>query len=77
MEINTAPLIVTARITALPKSLFDPLPEVLVTDDAGNEVRLFTYFPDEISFTEDEFVGLTIAQARALKGRKDRAFLTS
>ena len=69
--------IISARITALPNSLLDPLPEVWVTNANGEEGRLFDYYPDEISFTPDEFVGLTVAEARRLKFKKDRDYLGS
>lgn len=70
-------VIVSARITAMPKKLFDPMPVVYVTDTTGTERELFSYYPDEISFTEQEFVGLTIEQGRTLKFTKDRAYLRS
>jgi hypothetical protein len=69
--------VINARITAQPKSLFDPMPEVYVTLEGGEEVRLFDYYPDEISFTAEEFVGLTLDECRHLKFVKDRNYLTS
>jgi hypothetical protein len=69
--------IVSARITPLPHSLLDPLPEVWITTANGEEVKLFDYYPDEISFTPDEFVSLTIAEAKRLKFKKDRDYLRS
>ncbi len=69
--------IVSARITAMPKSLFDPMPQVHVTMEDGTEQFLFDYYPDEISFSPNEFVGLTIEGARHLKFVKDRNFLQS
>ncbi len=42
-------VIVSARITALPKTFSDPMPEVYVTMEDGNEHLLFEYYPDEIS----------------------------
>jgi hypothetical protein len=71
------PKIIQARITPLPQSLRDPLPEVWVTVEGGAEEKLFEYYPDEISFTAAEFVGLTIDEARALKFNKDRGILRS
>lgn len=68
--------ITAARITEMPKGLFDPMPQVIITIE-GKEMSLFEYYPDEISFTANEFVGLTVEQARALKGKKDRAYLRS
>jgi len=38
---------------------------------------LFDYYPDEISFTPDEFIGLTAKEARTLKFEKDKAYLQS
>jgi len=69
--------IIKARITEMPKSLFDPMPEVHVTTEDGKEQMLFSFYPDEISFSASEFVGLTLDEARALKGKKDRAYLRS
>jgi hypothetical protein len=69
--------ITKARITPLPKGLLDPLPEVWVTLEDGQEQRLFDYYPDEITFAPAEFVGLTIREALVLKFRKDRDFLRS
>lgn len=70
-----APTITSARITAMPKQLVDPMPKVIVVDSSGAETTLFEYFPDEISFTETEFLGLTLDAARRLKFVRDRAYL--
>jgi hypothetical protein len=69
--------IVKARITTLPKQLGDPLPEVWVTLPDGTEKMLFTYYPDEISFSESDFVGLSEEEAGLLKFGRDRAYLQS
>lgn len=69
------PKIIQARITPLPQSLRDPLPEVWVRLENNVEEKLFEYYPDEISFDAAEFVGLTLDEARALKFKKDRDFL--
>jgi hypothetical protein len=63
------------RITAQPRQLGDPLPEVWATLSDGAEKLLFTYYPDEIAFGGGELLGLTEAEADHLKGVKDRAFL--
>ena len=63
-------MIVSARITPLPRSFCDPVPEIIVTDSTGRETMIFSYYPDEISFTEVEFVGLTLDEARKLKFTK-------
>ncbi len=70
--------ITSARITPMPKSLFDDMPKVIVK--VGNEEKeheLFSYYPDEISFTPQEFIGLTIEQAKALRTKKDIDYLQS
>jgi hypothetical protein len=76
-QVGMEPTIVSARITPLPQHLFDPMPKVIVVDSAGSETTLFEYYPDEISFTAEEFIGKTIAAARQLKFEKDRAYLRS
>ncbi len=43
----------------------------------GHEVDLFEYYPDELSFTSDEFVGLAVDEAHDLRHRKDVAYLRS
>jgi hypothetical protein len=69
--------IVSARITDMPRNFFDPLPQVWVTYEGGKEQMLFEYYPDEISFRTDEFIGLTRSEAVHLKFRKDKAYLQS
>jgi hypothetical protein len=63
--------IVSARITPN----FIAIPEVFVTLEDGNEVLLFDYYPDEISFIASEFIGLTVEEGRRLKFDKDVAYL--
>lgn len=66
------------RITAMPKTFLDPMPAVMVRfDNKEEEVKLFEYYPDEISFDAHEFIGLTADQARALKFKKDKNYLQS
>lgn len=71
--------ITKARITAMPATMFSPMPKVIVEfdDKPGQEEELFEYYPDEISFRPEEFIGLTKEEARALKGKKDRQYLQS
>lgn len=69
--------IISARITAMPKSLFDPMPQVHVTLENGQEQYLFDYYPDEISFSPQEFIGLTTDEAIHLKFVKDKNYLQS
>lgn len=69
--------ITKARITDMPKSFADPMPRVMVCGEDGEEHFLFEYYPDEISFTANEFIGLTVAKARHLKYEKDKRYLQS
>lgn len=78
--INQNDIILAARITAMPKSLFDPMPKVFVqvgTLGVESEQFLFEYYPDEISFTPEEFIGLTVEEAATLKFNKDKKYLQS
>ena len=48
------------------------------TNETGDEgTLLFGYYPDEISFTTDELIGLTIDEAFELKKQKDIRYLQS
>jgi len=67
----------SATISPMPKSMFDRMPTVTVTLEDGSKKVLFDYYPDEISFTQSEFVGLTVSEAHALKQRKDVEYLRS
>jgi hypothetical protein len=70
--------ITSARITNLPQTMCGPCPEVLVQVGGQlDEVKLFDYFSDEISFRPEEFIGLTVDEGRNLKFKKDVAFLRS
>ena len=46
-----------------------------VTCQDGVETKIFDYYPDEITFAEGDFVGLTVEKCRLLKFGRDRAFL--
>lgn len=67
----------SARITEMPKKMFDPMPKVIATFENGQEKELFEYYPDELTFTPEEFVGLTEDQAYELRHKKDVAYLRS
>jgi hypothetical protein len=69
--------ITAARITPMPKKFSDPMPQVFVTTEDGHEQLLFEFYPDEISFRAQEFVGLTMNEARDLKRQKDVEYLRS
>ena len=75
---NEDKMITYVRITEMPKGLFDPMPQVFVKlKGERSEHFLFEFYPDEIMFREDEILGLTITEARALKGEKDKKYLKS
>ena len=70
-------VITEARITPA-GSIFDGPPAVMVKyDESEEEVKLFDFYPDEISFSSEEFIGLTRAEAINLKFKKDKAFIQS
>jgi UDP-3-O-acyl-N-acetylglucosamine deacetylase len=50
---------------------------VMVTFEDGTTEEAFQYYSDELSFTEEEFVGLTMAEARTLHYKRDVAYLRS
>lgn len=51
--------------------------EVHVTYEDGTAEQLFSYYVDELSFTTQEFVGLTRKQAFDLRLKRDTAYLRS
>lgn len=69
--------IATAVVGPMPTSIFGPMPEVNVTYEDGSKEKLFSFYPDEISFTPAEFVGLTQKEALNLRHKKDVAYLKS
>ena len=69
--------VISARITEQPKGLFDPMPKVYVTTEDGVEQFLYMYYPDEISFTESELIGLTLEECGQLYTKKDLNYLRS
>jgi len=69
--------ITTADVGKMPTSIFDTMPVVTANFDDGSVERLFSYYPDEIKFTPEEFVGLTATEAHALRTKKDVAYLQS
>ena len=71
---------ITSRIASVvigptPVRITDSMPEVTATFEDGTVKALFAFFPDELSFREDEFVGLTEAEALCLKSDKDLSYL--
>ena len=49
--------------------------EAVATFEDGDEKRIFSYFDDEISFSEKELIGLTQEEAHDLFHEKDLAYL--
>jgi hypothetical protein len=78
---TTGPLIVKCTIGPYPRpiseGMFDPMPQVNVKFSDGIEKTLFEFYPDEISFEESEFIGLTEESARRLKFEKDKRYIQS
>jgi hypothetical protein len=68
---------ITPMPRPMPEGMFDPMPEVVATFEDGSTKRLFSFFPDEVSFQPSEFAGLTEAEAHSLFQRKDTAYLRS
>ena len=70
--------IVSCKIGPYPKSIMDfEMPKVNATFDNGENKTLFSFFPDEISFSTGEFIGLTEDEAYDLHHKKDVAYLRS
>ena len=71
-------LITKATIGPMPVKITDlTMPSVRVEYEDGSSEELFDYYPDELSFTESEFVGLTKEQAMRLRHDKDVSYLRS
>ena len=68
---------ITAMPRPMPIGMFDPMPEVIATFEDGTNKTLFSFFPDEISFCETEFIGLTEPEAHSLYQKKDISYLRS
>lgn len=53
------------------------MPKVKATFEDGSTKELFEFYPDELSFRESEFIGLTEEEGRRLKFTKDKQYLQS
>jgi hypothetical protein len=49
----------------------------VVYDDGSVDDRIGAYYPDEVRYSEDEFIGLTKRQASDLIDRRDKIYLRS
>ena len=78
---TTEPTIVKCTIGPYPRpmplGMNDQMPSVRVVLSNGQEHTLFEFYPDEISFTESEFIGLTVESAKQLKFEKDIQYIQS
>lgn len=61
----------------MPEGMLDPMPQVKVQFTDRQEKFLFEFYPDEINFSETEFIGLTEDQAQGLRMKKDIQYLQS
>jgi len=70
------PTIIQAHVTEITDAMRDgcydveDLPRVMAAFSNNTEKKLFTFYPDEVEFTADEFIGLTHEQALKLKEKK-------
>lgn len=67
--------IVSADVGTMPTKMTDRMPEVTALLEDGSKTVLFTYYPDELTFLPEEFIGLTVEEGKALKREKDIAYL--
>lgn len=68
-------VIIKVEITPMPTNFTDPMPSVIATFEDESTKTLFSFYPDEISFSEGDFIGLTETEAHQLKSNKDRAYI--
>ncbi len=68
---------ITPMPRPMPAGMFDPMPEVIATFEDGTRKNLFSFYPDEVSFRQSEFIGLTEEEAHTLFQQKDHAYLRS
>lgn len=77
----TSPIIIKCEIgqypRQMPDGMFDHMPKVMVQFNNGEEKTLFEFYPDELSFTESEFIGLTEGSAQRLRFEKDKRYIQS
>ena len=81
MNMTQEPIIVECTIgpypRPMPQGMSDTLPKVTVRFNNGEEKTLFDFYPDEISFFETEFIGLTEESALKLRSEKDKRYIQS
>lgn len=74
--------IISARIFPTPKpfsleNLSEGLPALYVTLESGEEIKLFEYYPDEVSFFVWDVIGHDVDYAHRLFHKKDTDYLRS
>lgn len=78
---SQVPIIVSCSIgpypRPMPQGMLDSMPKVKVRLNTGEEKALFEFYPDEISFSESEFIGLTEENALRLKYERDKIYIQS
>jgi|KBSMisStandDraft_5_1062788.scaffolds.fasta_scaffold66192_8 hypothetical protein len=72
-----APKITQATITRSDPRAGEYQAVVTATFDTGGVEEVLRYFDDELTFTESEFVGLTMKGVVALFMEKDRVYIQS
>ena len=55
----------------IPQIMFNQMQEVKVQLSNGEKIKLYTFYPDEITINESELIGLTVDRAKRLKFEKD------
>lgn len=60
-----------------PFGFFDKMPSITAEFSDGTDRELFSFYPDEIGFENEggELIGLTEAEAHALRNKKDVDYL--
>lgn len=74
---NPAPVPTAKKIKAVTQRIMHGDCSVNATFEDGETVYLFSYYIDELSFDDSEFIGLTQKEAMALRHKKDVAYLQS
>lgn len=71
----SAPLVTSVQFVQ--SGPFPGVTTALATMDDGSSLALFTFYADELRFSDAELVGLTHADALALRHARDVAYLQS
>jgi hypothetical protein len=71
------PSVIVQALIAPPAEFGDTATVLVRLSGASEFIQLLSYYDDEISFTAEELVGLTVDEARQLHFEKDKAWLQS